>query len=274
MNRLHPVAAALAALALASPLSAQLPALRPVPAGAVAPAVLPRREAVRLPAPAALPAGSVDRRGVHRWGALSVVDPEMAGAVLRMAARSPSFRGALERLSRSRVPVLVGTPGQLAPRVPRFARRSSLLATTVAVPRPGARIHPGSDRPVALQRVLVVVDRDAFRDAYAAAGTLAALEQDLEVVLAHELAGHARAWGESGDLRRGCMDPETAEVLLGSDEKGCAVEHENAVRRELGVVERPSYRVMPLVSGQAWGRLEEAHQQRRAQGRGRKRLVA
>lgn len=267
MMRLQCTLAVLALLVPVSSGSAQTPAPRDLPLLArSAPASLSPGPTVRPASPPApLRSVFVDRRGVHRLGRLTVVDPYLATVALGLAGHSPTFRETLDRLRTARIPVTVGTPEQLARHLPRFARRSSLLATAVAIPRRGARVPRGKDdpRPVALERVLVIVDVEAFRSRYASAGTLAALQRDLEIVLAHEMSGHAEAWARSAELHSGCPDPTLAEILGGSEAGGCAVERENRVRRELGVVERASYREMPLTSGESWQELDRTHLLRR-----------
>jgi hypothetical protein len=217
------------------------------------------------PSAASLAAVSVDRRGAHHWGSVTVVDPYLGTVVRRLADRSPTFRGSLAHLAAAGVPVVVGTPEQLRKKLPSEMKRRSLLA--VAVSLPGRRRRGDEPGRVPLRAVLVVIDLPLLREVYDSAGVLHALEDDVAVTLAHELSGHALGWVEAEDAFQGCLDPGYQALLNDSTARGCAVERENRVRREIGLAERASYLHLPLTSGQSWEALDRTHLERRKKKR-------
>lgn len=195
------------------------------------------------------------------WGNLTITDPHLVSVMRRMSDRSPSFRQALDGLAAARIPVLVGTPAALIEQLPPPVRSRSLLARAVPIPArlPARRFRlPGSPR-LPLRQVIVVIDVPAIRDLYGMQGVLPALEADLAIILAHELAGHALDWARSGDLYDACLDPSALALAVDPGAKGCAVERENQVRRDLGLVERSAYLELPLSSGQSLVDLERVH---------------
>ncbi|MDP9349654.1 MAG: hypothetical protein M3P24_11035, partial [Gemmatimonadota bacterium] len=217
------------------------------------------------PPAAPLAAVLVDRRGAHRWGRVTVVDPYLGTVVHRLAGRSASFRGSLAHLAAAGIPVVVGTPEQLRKKLPREMKQRSMLAMAVSLP--GRRRRGDEPGRVPLRAVLVVIDLPLLREVYDSAGVLHALENDVAVTLAHEISGHALGWVEAQDAFEGCLDPGYPEILSDSTARGCAVERENRVRREIGVVERPSYLYLPLSSGQSWEALDRTHLERRKKKR-------
>jgi hypothetical protein len=254
VTALHAQAPRIADMTLAGPPAVPSPA-----AGA------PR---VRAAPPAApLAPLTVGRRGVHRWGELTVVDPYLGYVARRLAERSPTFRRSLAHLAAAEVPVVVGTPAQLQGRLPREMKRRSMLA--VAISLPGRRRRGDEPGHVPLRGVLVVIDLPLLREVYTSAGMLHTLEDDVAVTLAHELSGHALGWIETGDAFEGCLDPAFPELARDSTARGCAVERENEVRREIEVGERPSYLHLPLRSGWSWEALDRIHLERRKKRRGR-----
>lgn len=220
------------------------------------------RVVARPPAPVFAPEVRAARSvSATHWGNLTITDPHLVSVMRRMSDRSPSFRQALDGLAAARIPVLVGTPAELIDLLPPPVRSRSLLARAVPIPArlPERRLRlPGAPR-LPLRQVIVVVDVPAIRDLYGIQGVLPALEADLAIILAHELAGHALDWARSGDLYDACLDPSTVVLALDPGAKGCAVERENQVRRDLGLVERSAYLELPLSSGQSLLDLERVH---------------
>lgn len=245
--------ALLCALSLGHPIAPAAAQAAPTP-----PARVVARAAAALSAPEVRAARTVD---ATHWGNLTITDPHLVSVMRRMSNRSPSFRQALDGLAAARIPVLVGTPPELIDQLPPPVRSRSLLARAVPIPArlPQRRFRlPGAPR-LPLRQVIVVIDVPAIRDLYGIQGVLPALEADLAIILAHELAGHALDWARSGDLYDACLDPSTVVLALDPGAKGCAVERENQVRRELGLVERSAYLELPLSSGQSLIDLERVH---------------
>jgi hypothetical protein len=189
-----------------------------------------------------------------RRGSVTVADPVLASLIQDLSLRSPSFARALETLAEGETPLVVGSPAQLHGQLPRAMRRHAPIAYTVAV-HDQAR-DPEGPR---VRRVLVVVDLAAYQRLYATDAQRSALALDLEVILAHEIAGHAVGWALTGRLREGCLDPDPLTVATQPGVTGCAVEKENAIRRELGVAERPTYGHLIYPSGRSHDAVQEAY---------------
>jgi hypothetical protein len=187
-----------------------------------------------------------------RMGSVTVLEPTLAWLVEDLSNRSPTFTRALRALSAGGTPLVVGTPGQLRRLLPRELRRHAPIAYAAA-------LHDHSDAPGGprVQRIVVVVDVDAYRRLYQS--DPAGLRMDLEVILAHEIAGHAAGWSRTGLLRSGCLDPDPLTVATDPEATGCAVDEENAVRRELGVPARLTYGHLIYPSGRSHDAVLEAY---------------
>jgi len=206
----------------------------------------PHGAAPQAPPPAEAPA--------FRHGSITVFDPELARLIQDLARRSPTFAGALETISRGTLPMVVGAPDQVRRLLPSELRRRAPIAYAAAV-----HDHAGGLAGPRVRRVVVVVDLAAYARLYRGAPDAAAMSLDLEVILAHEIAGHAVGWSVSGRLLSGCLDPDPLTVATVPGVLGCAVERENAVRRELGVAERHAYGHLIYPSGRSHDAIEEAY---------------
>jgi hypothetical protein len=178
---------------------------------------------------------------------LVVLDPRLAREIHSLTERSPTFQSALLEIGDGSVPVFVGTPAQIRPILPGWDHSPESVARALAI---GWRDEAqqaeltgsgGDGRSIGALQVLVIIDLDNMLGTYGAlAADPATLRNDLDVMLAHEIAGHARGWSRTGQLHEGCLDPVSTEVDH-SRATGCAVDVENAVRDELGLPVRRSY---------------------------------
>ncbi len=191
-----------------------------------------------------------------RTGMVSIADPTLAVLTADLERRSPTFAAATRALAEGSVPVVVGTPEQLR----RMLPRSMAFRQAPWLPVSYARAIPGDGGRV--RAVVVVIDVPFYERLYRGAGMNGALAQDLQILLAHELAGHALGWARDRRLAGGCRDPEPLALMAAPELAGCAVEQENRVRDELGVLPRPTYLNMVYPSGQAHDEVEMAYAQR------------
>lgn len=194
---------------------------------------------------------------------LQFTDSTLAALSRDLAARSPTYAASLETLVDSPVPVTVGTPQQLRRRIPRHLRKVSHLAVAIAVGHPKRIFRRRPPHRSQIREILIVMDAPLFERIYRERGKEDALATDLQAILAHEITGHAEGWIKSGTIADGCLDPGFYLLYAVPDARGCAVDRENEVRRDLRILERPSYRLTALTSGIDYDEIDRIHLQAR-----------
>jgi hypothetical protein len=176
---------------------------------------------------------------------LTVADRRLAGALSRLLAGSPTAAAVIAALVESRLPVSVGTHGELArgnegeepgALLPEAASLASSLepqvawvAFRVAMPEPGT-----AESLARIERAWVVVDVDLIEALIRATGgsdVEARLEDDLVVALGHELVAHVGSVARTRRVEDFCDDPPPGVGAQGRF--ACSLRVENVVRREL-----------------------------------------
>lgn len=187
-------------------------------------------------------------------GNLIILDDSLSVRIHSLADRSPTFKAALREISLSHVPVVVGTLQQIHERTPDWMARQPMPGYAQVVPNTddlsrsmmARMITGGPARGVRAAEVHVALDLENFRSTYLGLlADTATLRRDIDLVLAHEIAGHAHGWSRSGYVDQGCADPAWEEAMEG--EQGCAVEIENRIRAEIGLPSRHKYADPPFV---------------------------
>lgn len=186
-------------------------------------------------------------------GNLVILDDSLVAKMNSLAERSPTFKAALREISLGYVPVTVGTLEQIHARTPDWMVRQPMPGYAQVVPNAddlsrsmmARMITGGKARGVRAAEVHVALDLDNFRSTYLGLlADTATLRRDIDLVLAHEIAGHALGWSRSGFVDQGCSDPAWDEAMRG--EIGCAVEMENQIREEIGLPGRRDYADPPF----------------------------
>ena len=186
-------------------------------------------------------------------GNLIILDDSLEARMTSLAERSPTFEAALREISLGHVPVTVGTLEQIHERTPTWMARQPMPGYAQVVPNAedlsrsmmAQMITGGRGRGVRAAEVHVALDLENFRGTYLGLlADTATLRRDLDLVLAHEIAGHALGWSRSGLVEQGCGDPSWDEAMRG--EIGCAVEVENRIRAEIGLPGRRDYADPPF----------------------------
>ena len=100
-----------------------------------------------------------------------------------------------------------------------------------------AAAAPVPDRGSRVREVLVVVNLPLIDRAHSRTRSLPGeIDLDLDLILAHEVYGHALPYLLAGDLSGRCADPVPGQKAT----EACAIRRENAIRAELGVAARQS----------------------------------
>jgi hypothetical protein len=109
-----------------------------------------------------------------------------------------------------------------------------------------AEVAPVVTNGVGIGRVLVVVNLALLDRIHSRKGSLAAeRDADLDLILVHEVYGHAFPYLLAGNASGRCADPSPGERAA----EACSILRENAVRAELGFERRVDYGLNGLLLG-------------------------
>lgn len=177
----------------------------------------------------------------HSIGSVTVLDTTLARVIHETRTASPAFRAIFDELAVGDVPVYIGNADQARGATPAPFRFEAGLAYARALPvlPDVVRMHRNPNTVVRVERIVVLIDVHVLQLAYQAYDG-SDMAGDLPVILAHELA-HALGWSRSRRMDIGCFDPTIPEMQGNPFADGCAVEHENRVRAELGRPKRNGY---------------------------------
>jgi hypothetical protein len=165
------------------------------------------------------------------WPALVATNRLLRSRIDRIAAASRLWRDEMETVRRNRRQAIILTPSEV--RVADSdgtanAFDHSVVAEAAPVPRANSEVDV----------VLVVINLPLIEAAHRRTGSLPGeLYVDLDRILIHEVYGHAVPYLTAGHLAGRCPDPLPHERAVDA----CAIQRENAVRRELGLGRRVEY---------------------------------
>lgn len=170
-------------------------------------------------------------------GTIEVLDNGLDDRVTSLSERSPKFRSAMDSLAATDFRIVLAQPQQIRGLMPglEYYRAEHL-----------GEVLPIRDSTRAIVGAIVTVDVARLK-AMHRQGTLpaAALEDDIDRILIHEVYGHVIPLSASRRISGGCPDPKPGEPALNS----CAIRRENAIRAELGMEARTTYDIRGLAIG-------------------------
>ena len=171
-------------------------------------------------------------------------NPTLKAALERIAHRSALWREDVHAIGGNGRSVFVLTPDQVVVADSLDGARAGefdadMVAAAAPVPEVDSRVSA----------VLVVVNLPLIEQVHRQKGSLPGeLHVDLDLILVHEIYGHAFPYLLAGDLSGRCADPVRGE----RPSDACSIKRENAVRKELGLGRRTSYGLDGLALARAW----------------------
>jgi hypothetical protein len=158
--------------------------------------------------------------------------PRLRASLERIAHRSRLWKADVTALRGSGSRVLVLTPEQVVVADSLDGKGAAAFDASVV-----AAAAPVPDRGSRVREVLVVVNLPLIDQAHSRKRSLPGeVELDVDLILAHEVYGHALPYLLAGDLSGRCADPVPGQKPI----EACAIRRENAIRSELGVAPRRS----------------------------------
>lgn len=154
-------------------------------------------------------------------GPLAVWNPVIAASLERIAAASPSWRGAVEAVAATRRHAIITTSDKI--------RGADLNAL--------AQVQPVAVDGSRVDMVVVMVNLELLQRLSRLPVSAPDFEDDLDRILAHEVYGHAIPFLLAGTLAGNCADPAVGQSAVAS----CAVQRENVIRKELRLGQRVEY---------------------------------
>jgi hypothetical protein len=156
--------------------------------------------------------------------------PRLRSSLERIATRSRLWRADVAALHGSGRRVLVLTPEQVVVADSLDGEGAATFDAGVV-----AAAAPVPDRGSRVREVLVVVNLPLIDQAHSRKRSLPGeVELDVDLILAHEVYGHALPYLLAGDLSGRCADPVPGQRPI----EACAIRRENAIRQEFGLAIR------------------------------------
>jgi hypothetical protein len=172
-------------------------------------------------------------------GPLFSSNPLLQATLERIGKRSTLWRNDLDAVGRNGRRVLVLTPDQVV-----VADSQDGAGAGAFDPTAVAAAAPVPDAESRVDLVLVVVNLPLIEDAHRRKGSLPGeLHTDLDLIVMHEVYGHALPYLLAGHLSGRCPDPAPGQRATDA----CSIQRENALRKELGLGRRTSYSLRDLL---------------------------
>lgn len=169
---------------------------------------------------------------------LVATNDAIRASLARIAAHSPSWRAAVEALRPTGRHVVIVTPDQL----PGFSADGTSKRPFERAPLAEANPIPG--RGDLVDAFMVVINVPLVEALHRDRDSLPAeMEADLDVLVVHEVYGHALPYLLAGDESGRCPDPAAGQRAS----EACSIRRENVVRAELGLGRRTDYGVTSLL---------------------------
>jgi hypothetical protein len=201
-------------------------------------AVLVLSMAASVAVPAATAAQSASA-GLPGPPAIVATHPAIQSSLSRIAAGSLSWRADLDAIRTGGRQVLVVTPDELAALAPASGPSSLKIGKDLL-----AEVIPVADANFSVARVIAVVNLPLIESLHQRRNSLPAeVEADLDVIIVHEVYGHAFPYLIAGDESGRCLDPTVGQRAA----EACSIRRENIVRFELKLGRRTDYGVAGLL---------------------------
>jgi hypothetical protein len=184
---------------------------------------------------AALPVRA-DGPAVTATTAVITNNPDIQESLNRLYERSATWRRALEQVEKLGRKVVVVTPKNVRVKDPKNGKLRSFDRDVLA------EVQPLAEYETRVDAVVVVINVPLLERMLGTTNTVTDFENDLDLVVAHEVYGHAIPYLLAGDLSGKCADPQAGE----RPEDSCAIKRENEIRAELRVDERRDYSLYGL----------------------------
>ena len=180
-------------------------------------------------------------RDVLEFGGVEILDDYLASRIQRLEQRSPRFREAMAAARVGRIPVVIGTTAQVSA---RFADRITISDRLPYGQLGEFLVGRGTGSPeiyfIAIRVPIDEIEKIPWRRGVLGSTARRWVDETVDAVLIHEMWGHMVPVLEAGDYSGKCDDPKRFQSV----EKSCAMQRENALRRELGLAPRTHYPII------------------------------
>ena len=174
-------------------------------------------------------------------GGVEILDDYLATRIERLEQRSARFRQAMAAARAGRIPVLIGTTVQVTARLaPRIAISDELPYGHLGEFLVGRVAGSTEIYFIAIRVPIAEIEKIPWRRGVFGGSARRWVDETVDAVLIHEIWGHMVPVLEAGDYSGKCEDPKRFQSV----NQSCAMQRENALRRELGLPPRTHYSII------------------------------